>query len=242
MKNYKIIIQYDGTPFCGWQIQKNGKTVQGLLTDAISTVLREKVILNGSGRTDAGVHAFGQCANFRTEKVLSEREFVYSVNSILPHEISIVDFNEVAYNFHARFDAKRRIYYYLITHKKSPFYFDYAMFRLMNTDINKLNHYSRQIIGKYDFTSFAKTADQSENKFCTVYDARWKKLGNLTLFRIEADRFLHSMVRTFVGTLLDAHDNNFSELAIPNIIQAKDRTTASEAVTAKGLFLYKVIY
>ncbi|MDP2303703.1 MAG: tRNA pseudouridine(38-40) synthase TruA [Ignavibacteria bacterium] len=242
MKNYKIIIQYDGTPFCGWQIQKNGRTVQGVLTDALSTVLREKITINGSGRTDTGVHAIGQCANFRTGKVLNEREFVYSVNSILPKEISIISFVEVDFEFHPRFDARRRIYYYMISHKKSPFYFDYSMYRLVNLNIEKLNHYSNQIMGEHDFTSFAKTADQAENKVCTVYDARWRKSGFLTIFRIEADRFLHSMVRTIVGTLLKAHDENFHDDRITNIILSKDRTQASEAVVSKGLFLYKVIY
>jgi tRNA pseudouridine38-40 synthase len=242
MKNYKIIIQYNGTPFCGWQMQKNGKTVQGVLTEAVNTVLREKVILNGSGRTDTGVHALGQCANFRTEKNLFRREFVYSVNSILPKEISIISFEEVNYEFHARFDARRRIYYYLISNKKSPFYYDFSLFRLKPLDIKKLNPYSNQIIGKYDFSSFAKTADQSDSKICTIYDARWRKLGFLSVFRIEADRFLHSMVRTIVGTLIEAHDSDFTYDTIPQIIEAKDRTKASEAVTSKGLFLYKVKY
>lgn len=242
MKNYKITVQYSGTNYSGWQIQQNAKSVQGLLSNAINTVLRDNISLIGAGRTDAGVHASGQCANFRTEKNIIEREFVYSVNSILPKDIAIHNLTEVGIDFHSRYDAKRRIYYYLISKRKSPFYFDYSLYRLQKISINQVNMISKFFLGTYNFTSFAKTADQSDNKVCTIYDARWRETDLLYYFRIEADRYLHSMVRTIVGTILNFHDFKIQPEKIHHIIQQEDRTAAAESVAAKGLFLYKIIY
>lgn len=242
MKNYKLIIQYDGTPFCGWQIQENAKTVQGILSDAIQTVIKEKINLIGSGRTDTGVHAYGQVANFRTTQLLTPFKFVYSVNSILPNEISIISMDEVSIDFHSRFDAKRRIYHYLITQKKSPFFFPYAMFRINNLNIKELNLYSQQLLGAHDFTSFARKADQSENKVCTIYGASWKRIGFQTLFRIEADRYLHSMVRTIVGTLIHLSEKNEPIERVKEILEQQNRVVAAESVVAKGLFLHQVKY
>jgi tRNA pseudouridine38-40 synthase len=242
LKNYRLIIQYDGTNYSGWQIQENSVTVQQKITGAIEIILKEKVNLIGSGRTDAGVHALGQTANFRIEKIIDIPKFQYSLNSVLPSDISVVNMEEAHENFHARFDAVRRTYFYLISHDKSPFLQKYSLYYSSGLDINNLNRISNLFLGKHDFTSFSRKSSENDNKVCNIRQASWKQTRGLVVFLIEADRFLHGMVRTIVGTLLKACKNNFDEEYINRIFSSKERGAAAEAAPAKGLFLYKVRY
>lgn len=244
MHNYKLTIQYDGTNFFGWQSQPGGNTVQDKITKTVRTVLREDINLIGSGRTDAGVHALGQAANFRTKNSVDLFKFRYSVNSVLPDSISISSVKLVNEDFHARFDAKTRVYFYLFTKNKSPFYNRYSFYSTMNSelDINKLNLISKNLLGKHDFTSFTKKKTETENKICTIKKIRWTENNKFIIFRIEADRFLHGMVRTIIGTVLDIKDNKNSSEEILNIINQKNRNSAGHSMPAKGLFLYKVGY
>ena len=242
MKNYKLIIQYDGTNYSGWQIQKNSQSIQQRITDAIEVLLKEKINLIGSGRTDAGVHAIGQSANFRTETEINIYRFKHSLNSILPSDIVISEMNEVEFDFHARFDAKKRTYLYLITPARSPFYINYSYFYPRKIDLEKLNSLSNLFLGEKDFTSFSRKNSEIENKNCIVYKSFWRKRGELFLFSIQASRYLHGMVRTIVGTLLNAQNQNDPESFIKEIFNSKNREDAFEAVPAKGLFLYKVEY
>ncbi len=244
MYNYKLIIQYDGTRYAGWQIQNNVKTIQQELVNSIETILQEKINLTGSGRTDAGVHALGQTANFLCSKELDTWKFRHSLNSLLPDDISVISMETADENFHARFDAKKRSYIYLISHDKSPFYFNYSYnFALMKKyDISRLNKLSKILIGEHDFTSFCRTKTEIENKNCEIFDLHWRQNDSFTIFYVEANRFLHGMVRTLVGTLLQSNKNNFDENSLIDILEKKDRTEAGEAVPAKGLFLNKVRY
>ena len=242
MKNYKLIIQYDGTNYSGWQIQKNSQSIQQTITDAIEVLLKEKINLIGSGRTDAGVHAFGQSANFRTETEINIYRFKHSLNSILPSDIVISEMNEVEFDFHARFDAKKRTYLYLMTPARSPFYKNYSYFYPRKIDLEKLNSLSNLFLGEKDFTSFSRKNSEIENKNCNVYKLFWRKKGEIILFSIQASRYLHGMVRTIVGTLLNAQDQNDPESFIQEIFNSNNREEAFEAVPAKGLFLYKVEY
>ena len=242
MNNYKLTIQYDGTDYSGWQIQKNEITVQQKITESVETILKEKVNLIGSGRTDTGVHALGQVANFRIEKEIDQYRFLYSLNSVLPGDISVLNIEKVSENFHSRFDAKRRTYIYLMTDQKSPFYNKYSYFYHFVVDTNLLNKLSETILGKHDFTSFSKKNSDTQNKVCEIYEARWKKTGGMILFYISADRFLHGMVRAVTGTLLYALKNNLDGSYIQKVVDTKDREAAAEAAPAKGLFLYKAKY
>ena len=167
LKNYKITIQYDGTKYAGWQIQKNSISVQQKITEAIETLTKEKINLIGSGRTDSGVHAFGQVANFRTENFIDIYRFKHSLNSMLPFDISISEMIEVDENFHSRFDAKKRTYVYLITKTKSPFYRNYSYFYHHKIDLNKLNELSNYFLGEKNFSSFCRKTIEQENKMCT---------------------------------------------------------------------------
>lgn len=242
MKNYKLLIQYNGTNYSGWQIQSGSKTVQQAITDSIERIAGTKVNLIGSGRTDSGVHALGQSANFRVEEELDLYKFKYSLNSILPKDISIIDASEVPENFHARYDAKRRKYLYLFIKYKSPFYEPFAYRYFYKLDSNFLNKLSKSFLGEHDFTSFARKNSEPEDKVCTIYEAAWRESKSFIYFFIDANRFLHGMVRTLTGTLLQAQKNNYDENFVLEIINSRDREAAGEAVPAKGLFLYKVKY
>lgn len=241
MKNYKLHIQYDGSDYSGWQIQENSKTVQGVISDSLNVLLREKVNLIGSGRTDAGVHALGQVANFKLESSLDIYRFTHSLNSILPKDISIIKIEKVRENFHARFDARERSYLYLISKIKSPFYHRYSL-QKNEVDITRLNEIGKVFLGQHDFTSFCKKKSEVENKICNVTSLHWRETGNFYLFFIHADRFLHGMVRTIIGTIFKYENAINAGDRVKAILEAKDRETAGESVEAKGLYLYKVKY
>lgn len=240
MRNYKLLIQYDGTDFAGWQIQKDQNTIQQFLTEALEIILREKVNLIGSGRTDAGVHAFGQVAHFKTEKEIDIYKTAHSLNSILPQTISVINMEETEENFHSRFDAVKRSYMYFITNIKSPFYNKYSYLCSEKYDSSQLNQISKDMIGTFDFTSLCKNNPDQPSKICNVYEARWYRKGAFLIFLIESNRFLQGMVRLTVGTILQLAKQN--ENTLRQIIEAKDKSLSAGSVPAKGLFLYKVKY
>ncbi|MCX7797833.1 MAG: tRNA pseudouridine(38-40) synthase TruA [Melioribacter sp.] len=244
MINYLLHVQYDGTNYAGWQIQKNAPTIQQKITDAIEVILKEKVNLIGSGRTDSGVHALGQMANFKTEKNFDLNKFLYSLNSLLPVDISIKNIKKVSEDFHARYSAISRSYIYFFSHYKSPFFekYSYHYHNVLKLDISKLNELSKVFLGEHDFTSFSKVNDDFNNKSCIIHEIHWKRVKDFTIFYIKANRFLHGMVRTLIGTLLYTAEKNFQQDYLMDILEKKDRTKAREAVPAKGLFLYKVRY
>lgn len=242
INNYKLIIEYDGTDFAGWQYQENAITIQQIITEAIKMITNKSVNLVGSGRTDAGVHALGQAANFRIDQALDLHKFKYSLNSILPKSISIKNMQKVSVTFHSRFDAKKRKYLYIISKEKSPFYDRYSYSYFIKLDCDYLNSISKILIGRNDFTSFCKRESETQNKVCNIHFVHWKETKGLIFFVIEADRFLHGMVRTIVGTILHAAKNKLDDNYIVNVLNSKNREKAGESVPAKGLFLHNVHY
>lgn len=242
MSNYKLNIQYDGTNYAGWQIQENAVTVQGKITEAIEVLTKERINLIGSGRTDSGVHALGQVANFKVENSLDIYRFKHSLNSILPKDISITEMLKVEEDFHSRFDAKKRSYIYLIAKIKTPFYHPYSWHYHDSIDILKLKKLSEELIGEFDFTSFARKNTETENKICEIFQVNWRESKERIVFYIEANRFLHGMVRTIVGTLLKLTNEEESGKRLKELLNLKDREAAGEAAPAQGLFLYKVKY
>ncbi len=242
MKNYKLVIQYDGTNYCGWQSQLNGVSIQGVVQKAINTITRESVNLLGAGRTDAGVHALGQTANFRIEKELDLYRFKHSLNSSIPKDIAVTSIKEVDEEFHSRYDAIKRSYIYLISKGKSPFYDRYSWWYHGNINCSELNRLSESLLGVNNFTAFSRKASETENKICNVHEIRWKEWKDQIVFYVEADRYLHGMVRTMVGTLLNSFKLKKNIDYLYNIINKKERESAGEAVPAKGLFLFKVKY
>lgn len=242
MNNYKLTIQYDGTKYAGWQIQENALSVQEVIKNSITQIIREEINLIGSGRTDAGVHALGQVANFKSDKELELGKFKYSLNSVLPDDISIVNAELVIKDFHSRFSARKRSYLYFISRSKSPFYHKYSHGYYSELNVEKLNQISLQLIGSKDYSSFSKTNTEVQNKICEIYEAKWRKEKNLLIFYIEANRFLYGMVRAIVGTLLKASGSDVAENYLKDVFLSKNRANASDAVPAKGLFLYKIKY
>lgn len=242
MHNYKLTIQYDGSHFHGWQIQKNANTVQAEITRVLEVLTREKINLIGAGRTDTGVHALGQVANFRTERELDSRKTRYSINSLLPPEIVVSKFCEVPEAFHSRFDAVSRVYWYLLSKERSPFYKNFTAFYPYSSTADDLNRFAVQFLGDRDYRSFAKELPGNGKTNCVVTDARWRDLGDKLLFRIEANRFLHSMVRLVVGTQLRFCKEGRAPEEIKNIFLNPGNQLAGPSVPAHGLFLMKVQY
>jgi len=242
LRNYKLIVQYDGTNYCGWQSQLNGKSVQDVVQNTINTLTRQSVNLIGAGRTDAGVHSLGQTANFRTENELDLYRFKHSLNSTLPRDIAVTSIEEVDEEFHSRYDAVKRSYIYLISKGKSPFYDRYSWEYHGKIDCKELNRLSEALLGENNFTTFSRKASETENKICNIHEIRWKEWKGLVVFYVEADRYLHGMVRTMVGTLLNSLKLKKNIDYLYDIINKKERELAGEAVPAKGLFLFKVKY
>ncbi len=244
MKNYRLTIQYSGKNYSGWQIQPNADTIQQQIEQAIQIITKEKINLIGSGRTDAGVHALGQVANFRIEDELNVNKFQHSLNSILPTDIAIKVISEVNENFHARYDARKRSYLYIINSLKSPFYKDYAYYYppIRNLKIELLNSISNNFIGEFNFTSFAKKSSETKDKVCNVTLSKWRKSKEFYFFRIDGNRFLHGMVRAIIGTILEIAEKNYPETKVGDILSLKDREAAGRGVPASGLYLYKVKY
>ena len=244
MNNYKLIIQYDGTNYAGWQIQKNAETIQKKIVDALEVITKENVNLIGSGRTDSGVHAFGQVANFRSQQEHDLYRLKYSLNSVLPNDIAVKEMEKIDESFHSRFDAKNRSYIYIFTHIKSPFYEKYSCHYppVKKINVSSLNELSKNLLGEHDFTSFSRKNSDVEDKNCTISEIHWRRSEDKTIFYITANRFLHGMVRTIVGTLIYAAERNLDKEYLMNVFAANDRSKADESVPSKGLFLFKVRY
>ena len=244
MHNYRMTIEYFGKHFSGWQIQPNVPTIQGAVQEAIKKVTGREINLIGSGRTDAGVHALGQVANFRIEKELDLFKFKHSLNSVLPKDIVVKDVSLASEDFHSRFNAVKRSYLYLFTKEKSAFYYDYAFHYppVFTCDLEFLNRISKLLLGEMDFTSFSKKKTDTENMICNITFARWYRRGGKLFFRIDANRFLHGMVRTIIGTILHIAEKQLPDEEILNIIKAKNRDAAGKSMPPQGLYLMKVEY
>ncbi|MCK6606183.1 MAG: tRNA pseudouridine(38-40) synthase TruA [Ignavibacteriaceae bacterium] len=242
MPNYRLDISYDGGEFCGWQIQKQENSVQGTITRALEILFRHKINLIGAGRTDAGVHALGQVANFTSDEETDTAHLRYKLNSIVPRSIAVKNVSVVPGDFNARFSAKTRVYYYIITGAKSPFFYKYAVYMYNPLNLSLLNSYSELLAGKRDYASFTKQFHKNDSNICDIISAQWRKKGSYTIFRIEANRFLHGMVRTIVGTQLMLQRTEESPEVFGNIIEGKDRKLSASSAPAHGLFLYKVTY
>lgn len=247
MTKYKLTISYDGTNYCGWQIQHTGVSIQKILHDTIKVLLKHDINLIGSGRTDAGVHAEAQVAHFKSEAEFDFRSFLKATNAMLPKDIRIISIEKVPDNFHAQLGALSKIYHYHISLDpvQSPFnrlYRTHIYHAFNEADFRAAAKY---FIGTHDFTSFANephkgNAARDPVRTITRLDIV-EEPGGLRL-EFEGDGFLYKMVRNIVGTLLEVSSGKKKVEDIPVILAARNRKIAGQAAPAQGLFLVKVVY
>ena len=245
LKNFKITIEYDGSPYHGWQRQTSDRTIQGEIEKALMTMTEEKVALIGSGRTDAGVHAFGQVANFHYDKALSPGNFQKGLNSLLPEDIVITACKQVPEKFHARYDVKSKIYHYRILNRNLPaaIFRQYAWHIRKRLDLDAMVGSLRYIIGTHDFKAFEGTGSPRANAIRSVTHADLVKIEDgYLVFKIEGNGFLRFMVRNIVGTLVDVGIGKNTPLDFNRILISKDRNLAGITAPAHGLFLMQVNY
>ncbi|BDD09568.1 tRNA pseudouridine synthase A [Fulvitalea axinellae] len=239
---YFLEIAYKGTQYNGWQIQKNGHTVQGELNRCLSTILRQEIEITGSGRTDTGVHATAQVAHFDYDGELNPDRDAFRFNSFLPEDIAVKAIRPVHSEAHARFDADRRSYEYHVVQHKDPFNDHQAHHHRSALDVEAMNNAAHHLLGRQDFESFSKVHTDVNNFFCDISRAEWKHEGQRLVFHISANRFLRNMVRAIVGTLLDIGAGKSAPDSLPAVIAARNRSAAGKSVPAHGLYLTEVRY
>ena len=247
MRNLKMIIEYVGSDFYGWQKQPEQlglRTVQHELEKAVRQITsQDQLQIIGAGRTDTGVHAKGQVANVTIEKNIECNRLHYALNCVLPKDINIVSLSETSENFHARFDALSRAYRYFISQRPSVFTRSYSLVENQALDQKAMQECATMILGKHDFSAFSKISPDQQNKTCSVLKAQWQRYGqNQLMLEIQANRFLHSMVRLLVGAMLDVGKGKKSISDFQEVLTGKNVKSASPAAPPQGLFLWHVQY
>ena len=242
-QRYFIEIAYNGKRYHGWQVQPNATSVQAVLNDCLTKILRSEISVVGAGRTDAGVHAKQLFAHFDVEKTIEDVvAFLNRVNSFLPNDISVQSLRKVGGEAHCRFDAAARTYEYWVTQHKNPFQQESAYFLHKKLDVKAMNEAAKKLFQFKDFSSFSKSDTQTKTNNCDIQKAMWEDKGEVLVFTIQSDRFLRNMVRAIVGTLIEVGLGKMSQSDFVKIIKSKDRSQAGTSVPAHGLYLVKVTY
>ncbi|MDD7438451.1 MAG: tRNA pseudouridine(38-40) synthase TruA [Bacteroidales bacterium] len=245
MNKYLIEFMYDGSDFVGWQEQPAGRTVQGELQEKLSTILRQEVKIVGAGRTDTGVHASMMAAHFELPEELSDKiaPAVFKLNRFLSPDVFVTKLRIVSPDFHARYSATSRSYGYYITLIPNPFLRKYHTFVPRKLDFEAMNRACQALIGQHDFSSFAKKHSDVTNHICTVSRAEWLQLSpSEWIFRITANRFLRSMVRALVGTLIEVGSDNITPEEFEDILERADIEYPFNTAPPTGLRLEAVQY
>ncbi len=244
MRNVRLLIEYEGTHYAGWQWQKNDRTVQETLSKAIEHVVQEPIKIYGASRTDAGVHALGQVANFKTTSHISSEKLLHAINFYLPHDITVKNATDVAESFHAQYDAQSKVYQYTLFNDwvRTSLNRNFCYICGIHLDLDKMLAATRYIIGTHDFTSFTTKAWSEKHRIRTVKKLDITKEGKYVYFTIEANGFLYNMVRTMVGTLIEVGRGKITAEHLQDILDARDRKLAGPTAPAKGLCLMKVTY
>lgn len=239
---YFIEIAYNGANYFGWQIQPNAITVQEVLENKLSILLKAEIKVTGAGRTDAGVHAKQLFAHFDCGKIENISELLFRLNSFLPKDIAISEIFEVKKDAHARFDAVEREYEYMVCLKKNPFMNGFAYQIHNKPDVELMNRAAQTLLNHNDFQCFSRSKTDVKTYHCSIKKACWEEENEQLIFTISADRFLRNMVRAIVGTLLDVGYHKTSLESFQKIVEDKDRGKAGASAPAHGLYLTKVIY
>ena len=242
MRDIKLLIEYDGSNFVGWQSQINGRSVQDEITKVLDQILQESINLIGAGRPDAGVHARGQVASLRTNSHLGVGSILSGLNGILPEDIYIHAVEEVAEGFSARYDARERLYKYYCAMKPTAIGRHYQWYVKYDLNMTAMNAVASQIVGEHDFESFCKFEAEVRHHRCVISRSSWKEIPGMYVYEIRGNRFLHGMVRALVGTMIDVGRGFIPVSTFREIINAKDRRKAGMAAPPQGLFLEEVTY
>lgn len=242
MKRIKLVVAYDGTNYHGWQIQKNGETIESMLNRALSELTKETICVMGASRTDSGVHAMGNVAVFDTEAKMPGDKFVYALNQRLPEDIRVQHSCEVPVDFHPRYQKTIKTYEYRILNRRFPLpaYRLNTYFTYYTLDIERMREAASYLIGEHDFQSFCAAGAQVKTTIRTIYDLQIVKEEDLITLRITGNGFLYNMVRIIAGTLIKVGSGEWESCVIPGILAAKDRRVAGPTAPAKGLTLMEI--
>ncbi|QXM07344.1 tRNA pseudouridine(38-40) synthase TruA [Crassaminicella indica] len=244
MKNVKLIIEYDGTNFSGWQIQPNARTVQEVIEKSLEKIMKKPVKINGSGRTDAGVHALGQVANFCEKFSIPVEKIPLALNALLPKEISIKNAIEVPKDFHARYNAVGKEYIYKIYNGaiRSPILRNYTYFVPKPLNIEKMKMACDYFVGEHDFKGFMASKSGVVDTIRNIYALQVYKKDEILIIKAIGNGFLYNMVRIIAGTLVDVGIGKIKVEDIPYIIKSGKREKAGHTAPPQGLYLSKVFY
>lgn len=242
MRNIRILVEYDGTAFHGWQVQRDLRTVQREIQKAVEAITSETVAVEGAGRTDRGVHARGQVANFTIQKDIGLFELRKGLNAMLPPDIRIKESAEVDLSFHARFSAVERRYAYYIATKPTAIGRQYCWFYSHPLDVSAMRQAGQMLIGMKSFRSFCLTKAEVNHYVCDVRKSDWEESEGMLVFTINANRFLHNMVRCIVGTCIRIGTGKLGVSQLHDILEKEDRRLAGFTAPASGLVLEEVLY
>ena len=244
MKRVGLIVAYDGTNYCGWQIQPNGVTIQGVLNDTLSQLLGEKIEVMGASRTDAGVHALGNVCVFDTNARMPADKISFALNQFLPEDIRIQLSEEVEPDFHPRYCDSEKTYEYQILNRKFPVPTErlYTYFYHYHLDVEKMREATSYLIGQHDFASFCGSGAQVKSTIRTITSMSVERDGDIITIRISGTGFLYNMVRIISGTLIEIGNGQYPPERMKDILDACDREAAGPTAPAKGLTLMGIRY
>jgi len=255
MKKIKLLLEYDGTAYQGWQIQKRGLTIQGILEERILKITGSQSRVIGASRTDAGVHALGQVVVFRTESKLSPERIKKALNALLPQNIRILDVSEVDESFNPRHNAQRKSYFYIISNQRgsSAFFYKYTWGVKQPLELKTMMEAAQILIGKHDFSSFQGNSSDTKNTVREIFSLCIERLeemdfmtmrmkGDFIKITIEADGFLRHMARNIVGTLIEIGRGRISVHRMEEILRSCNRKLAGPTAPPHGLFLERIVY